>query len=105
MAMHHATATIAFVPIGVPTRSPRSVSIIGVNGWCSANQASGPDIELAGTNPDDTNGSSTRKNGVLLAVSTLSAAIPSATDSQLIAIETSTISPSASAHSTGPVVG
>jgi len=33
MATHHATATMAFVPIGVPVRSPRRVSVVGVKGW------------------------------------------------------------------------
>ena len=31
-------------PIGVPSRSPRTVSMIGVKGWYSANQVTGPGL-------------------------------------------------------------
>ena len=42
---------------------------------------------------------------MLLAVSTLSATSPSATDSQLTAIDVSASSPTAASQATGPVVG
>ena len=38
IATHHAVATMALLPIGVPSSSPRKVSIIEVTGWFSANQ-------------------------------------------------------------------
>ncbi len=39
MPTHQAAASQAWLPIGVPIHSPRIVSMIGVNGWCSANHA------------------------------------------------------------------
>jgi hypothetical protein len=33
MATHHATATHPFEPMWVPSSRPRSVSMMGVNGW------------------------------------------------------------------------
>ena len=59
-----------------PTSSPRTVSMIGVNGWCSANQASGPGIDSVGTNPLLRNGRRIRNIGRLLAVSTLFETMP-----------------------------
>ena len=45
--------------------------MIGVNGWCSANQASGPGIESVGTNAAAQERQEQRNIGRLLAVSTL----------------------------------
>ena len=45
--------------------------MMGVNGWCSANQRSPAGIESVGTKPLLRNGRSIRNIGVLLAVSTL----------------------------------
>ena len=59
------------MPIGVPVRKPRKVSMNGVNGWYSANQRTAVGIEPVGTNPLPRNGSSSRGIGRLLAVSTL----------------------------------
>src|SRR3954470_22254637 len=98
---HQATATIPFVPSGVPNSNDRSVSAIGVNGWCSANHASGPGIEAAGTDAELRNRSSVRIMGRLLAVSTLSVTRPRATDSQLTALAVRTSTPSAASHDTG----
>ena len=64
------------MPIGVPSSSPRSVSMIGVNGWYSANQRSPAGIESVGTNPLPRNGRSTSGIGRLLAASTVLAARP-----------------------------
>src|ERR1700694_4780768 len=48
---HQATARTALVPlIGVPSNSPRSVSMTGVKGWYSANQRTPPGIESGRTN-------------------------------------------------------
>jgi hypothetical protein len=41
----------------VPEQSPRTVSIIGVNGWYSANHCIGNGIDSGGTNPLPKNGS------------------------------------------------
>ncbi len=80
--------------------------MIGVNGWCSANQASGPGSVSIGTNAELRNVSSVRIIGVLLAVSTLPADQPQRdTHSQLIANAVSASSPIAASHSTGPVGG
>ena len=57
--------------------------MIGVNGWCSANQRSPAGIESVGTNPLPRNGSRVSTIGRLLAVSTLLLTRPSATESQL----------------------
>ena len=93
------------MPIGVPSRRPRTVSITGVNGWFWANQASGPGIESVGTKPLLRNGRRIRKIGRLLAVSTLLATMPSATDSHEMANAVSASRPAAASHSSGPVVG
>ena len=59
--------------------------MIGVNGWCSANQASPVGIESVGTKALDRNGSRISGIGALLAASTLPLASPSATHSQVTA--------------------
>ena len=69
----------------VPVSSPRSVSMIGVNGWYSANQRSPVGIESAGTKPLPRNGRNTSGMGRLLAASTLLVTRPSATESQVSA--------------------
>ena len=67
MPAHQATATAPPLPIGVPSSRPRIVSMIGVNGWCSANQRTAAGIESVGTNPLLRNGSSwtMSRNGVV----------------------------------------
>ena len=45
MPAHQAVAMAALLPIGVPRRRPRTVSMIGVKGWYSANQRSAVGIE------------------------------------------------------------
>src|SRR5918997_2672613 len=105
MAAHQAMLMIALLPIGVPIRSPRIVSMTGVKGWYSANQRSAVGIESVGTNALPKNGSRIRGMGMLLAVSTLSLTRPSATVSQVIAQETIASTPMAATHSRGPAVG
>jgi hypothetical protein len=56
-----------------------------VNGWCSAKWRKPHGIASVGTNPLLRNGRITSRMGVLLAVSTLSAASPMPTVSQVIA--------------------
>src|SRR5690242_19711665 len=68
---HHATAMTRLSPIGEPVSNPRRVSLIGVNGWYSANQRTAVGSESVGTKPLLRNGSSSRNIGELLAVSTL----------------------------------
>jgi hypothetical protein len=87
MPMLQATARMALLPMGVPISSPRSVTMTGVKGWYSANQRSKVGIESVGTNPLPKNGRSTKGTGRLLAVSTLSVDMPSATVSQVRANE------------------
>jgi hypothetical protein len=48
---HQAMAITALLPIGVPSSNPRSVSIIEVNGWFSANHRTPAGMVLAGTKP------------------------------------------------------
>ena len=62
-------------------------SIHGVNGWYSANHASPGGMQSVGTNPLPRNGRRIRSIGVLLAVSTLLAEMPSSTLSQVSASE------------------
>ena len=81
------------------------MSMIGVNGWLSANQRRPAGIESVGTNPLPRRGSRNRTIGRLLAVSTLLASKPRATESQVSAKATSTSSPTAASHSSGPAVG
>ncbi len=92
------------MPIGVPNRSERKDSMIGVNGWFSANQARGPGIDSVGTKPLLRKGRMIRNMGRLLAVSTLLVDIPSAIDSHVTARAVSSRMPIAATHSTGPVV-
>lgn len=50
-------ASAVFHPRGVPSRSPRTVSMIGVKGWSCANQCNQPGIEAVGTKPLPSRGS------------------------------------------------
>src|SRR5262245_26242458 len=83
----------------VPSSSPLIVSITGVNGWYSANQRSQAGMESVGTNPLPRNGSRVRNIGVLLAVSTLFAARPMATVSQVSAMVSSNSTPATASQS------
>src|SRR5680860_1620459 len=105
MPMHQATAMTPLLPIGVPISRPRTVSMIGVNGWYSANQRSPAGIDSVGTNPLPKNGSSTNNMGELLAVSTLLAFSPSATESQMRASDTIASKPAAASHSATLALG
>ena len=71
--------------MAVPSSRPRSVSIIGVNGWYSANHRTAVGIDSVGTKPLPRNGSRISGIGRLLAPSTVLDARPRATDSQVIA--------------------
>src|SRR5260370_37950733 len=51
IATHQAVATMALWPIGVPSRSPRNVSIIEVKGWFSANHRTPAGIVSGGAKP------------------------------------------------------
>ncbi len=79
--------------------------MIGVNGWCSANQASGPGRDSVGTNPLLRKTKSSRIIGRLLAVSTLFVTMPRATASHVMARAASPSIPAAAAQASGPVVG
>ena len=69
--MHQPVAMTALVPMGVPIRRPRMVSMSGVNGWYSANQRSPVGSESGGTNPLPRKGRKTSGVGRLLAASTV----------------------------------
>jgi hypothetical protein len=71
MPAHQAMAMTALLPIAVPSSSPRTVSMTGVNGWYSANQRSHVGIESVGTKPLPRNGRNTSGWGRLLAASTV----------------------------------
>src|SRR6516165_11025597 len=76
-------AMAALCPIGPPTSRPRTVSITGVNGWYSANQRIAVGIEDVSTKPLPRNARMISGVGALLADSTVLAARPRATDSQV----------------------
>src|SRR5262252_6213579 len=102
---HQARETMPLLPMGVPKNSPRSVSVMGVNGWYSANARRPGGIESVGTKALDRNGSSIRNMGVLLALSTVLAARPSATVSQVSAKVNAASRPMMASQATGPAVG
>src|SRR5262245_29187521 len=105
MPVHQATATTALLPIAVPSSSPRTVSVTGVNGWYPANQRSPVGIDSAGTKPLPRNGRNTRGMGRLLAASTVLATRPNATDNQVTARVIIASTPAAASHSTGVASG
>lgn len=76
-----------------------------VKGWCSANCLSPSGIVAAGTKAVLRKGNSVRNIGVLLAVSTLLAARPSATASQIGACANNMSRPSAAAQPSTPADG
>src|SRR5215510_2879961 len=98
MTTHQAGANHPFRPMPVPSSSPRSVSMIGVNGWYSANQRTAVGIVAVGTKPLPRNGSRMSGIGMLLADSTVLAARPQPTPNQVIASAASSISPAAESH-------
>ena len=102
---HHPIAHHRSAPGSRPARKPRRVSITGVNGWFSANHATPVGIESVGTKALETKGSSTRNIGLLLAVSTLPAARPRATHSQVSASASSARTASAPSQSAAPASG
>src|SRR6202012_4499402 len=101
----HAMAAIAWASVGVPVSKPRTVWVTGVYGWYSANWRSPPGIVAVGTNPLESRGSRVRNIGVLLAVSTLLAARPSAADRHTSASANRSSTPAAASQASGPAVG
>src|SRR4051812_45268888 len=101
MPAHQASEIHALSPISEPESRPRRVSVIGVNGWVSANQRSPGDIESAGTNAEPRNGRNWISSGLLLADSTVLEIRPSATDSQVTAKAMAASRPAAASHSSG----
>ena len=73
--------------------------MIGVNGWCSANQRRPAGIESVGTKPLPRNGRSIRNIGRLLAVSTVLATRPRPTESHVSASVRKTTRPAAASQS------
>src|SRR2546421_11872739 len=82
MPAHHAAARTALFPIGVPSSSPRTVSVTGLTGSYRANHRRPAGIDAVGTKPLLRNGSSIRNIGRLLAGSTLSLTRAGATEKQ-----------------------
>jgi hypothetical protein len=102
----HATAAMAWlVPTEVSVSSPRRVWVTGVKGWYSAHWRRPAGMVAVGTNPLLRNGSRVKNVGVLLAVSTLFAASPSAADSHTRAKVNSTRIPRAASQASGSAVG
>src|SRR5579862_293004 len=97
-----ATAATTCDATGPPVIRPRMVWVTGVNGSYSANWRSPAGMLAVGTNPLDRNGSRVRNIGVLLAVSTLLAARPSAADSQISPNANSAAIPAAASQA-GPL--
>ena len=77
------------------------MSVIGVKGWFSANWRRPAGMESTGTKPLPKNGRRIRNIGMLLAVSTLLASRPNATESQMSAKASSTSSPTAASQRRG----
>src|SRR3984957_11766867 len=105
MPAHQAPAAMACAATGPPVSSPRTVSVMGVNGWYSANHRSPAGIDPAGTNPLPRNGSTIRNIGVLLADSTVLAASPRATVSQVNANAAAASIPAGASPPSGPASG
>jgi hypothetical protein len=99
MPTHQAMATMASPPSGVPLSSPRTVSMIGVNGWYSANSRRPGPILSAGTIALLKNGSMTSGTEAMPAVSGDFAASPRATVSHPAAKLSSTMMPSTPSQS------
>ncbi len=89
----------------MPTSNPRSVSVIGVNGWFSATHASPLDIESVGTNALLTNGRNCNGNAEVLAPATVFAPMPKAMPSQVNASASSTSNPAAASQPVTPADG
>src|SRR5712691_9441713 len=104
IATHQAVATIALWPIGVPSRSPRNVSIIEVKGWFSANHRTPTGIVSGGTKPLLMKGPNWRRRVELFAPATDLAAIPNASASHVSAKVSSAMKPKAASHWAGPDV-
>lgn len=102
---HQADAIQASLPISVPRSRPRRVSSTGVKGWYSANRRSAVGIESGVTTALPRKGRKVSGVGALLAASMVFARRPIAADSQLSPKASSSISPSAAAHSTGVALG
>src|SRR5207237_5686130 len=103
---HQATARTALFPIGVPSSSPRSVSMTGVKGWYSANQRTPADIESGRTKALLVNGRiSWKMRERLLAPAGVLPIRPKTTATQVSAKVKSATRPSAASQARGLVVG
>src|SRR6266705_2485354 len=103
---HQAMARTALLPIGVPSNSPRSVSMTGVKGWYSANQRTPTGIESGLTNALLVNGSrSWKMRERLLAPAGVLPTRPNTTPIHVSAKVNNATTPSALIQATGPVVG
>src|ERR1700754_3261381 len=99
MPVHQAVAMAALLPMGVPRRRPRMVSMIGVKGWYSANQRRAVGMESVGTKPLPRKGSRTRGIGALLAAWGVGEWCQGRTDSEVMATGNGVSSPAAPSHS------
>lgn len=77
----------------------------GVTGWCSASPRTGPGMVSTGTKPLPRKGSSMRIIGVFDADSTVRAAAPIATDSQVSITPNSAKKPVSASHPAVPAPG
>src|SRR2546421_12577742 len=105
MPAHHAAARTALFPIGVPSSSPRTVSVTGLTGSYRANHRRPAGIDAVGTKPLLRNGSSIRNIGRVLAVSTLLLTSPRGAEDQASAKLASARRPRAAGRGRGVAGG
>src|SRR5580700_5543958 len=101
IAAHHPMATIHVVPIGVAVKRPRSVLMMGVNGWFSANQRTPAGIEAVGTKALLMKGRNCGISDRLFAPAGVLAVRPKPIASQVRASVNPVKSPAAASHSSG----
>ena len=103
---HHADASQAELPIGVPTSQARIASMTCVTGWFSAKNLSTSGIVSVGTKAllTKVSGKMTKKP-VHCAASMLLTSRPMIADIQEIASEKRIASPNTNTHSVGPATG
>ena len=100
-----AMATMAWLPTAASVSNPRTVSTTGEKGSYWENCRSPSGMVAVRTNPLPRKGSRIRNMGVLLAVSTLLAARPRATASQISANANRTSTPIVASHANRPGCG
>ena len=98
-------ATSASLPTGMPSSSSRSVSAIGVTGWCSAIQRGRRASCRRGRTRSTRTARRRRRTCIALAASTLLASRPKHAASQEIAVISASSRPATASQSSGPGLG